>query len=64
MADTKRMDFFDDNGIGELVLDDDELVEADDEDNVSLDFGSGSDDDDISLTGVKPGDQGDDEPEF
>ena len=37
-ADSKTMDFFEDRGIGELVLDDDELAEADDEDNVSLDL--------------------------
>jgi len=39
-------------GIGQLVLEDDELAYGDDEDNVSLDFDS-SDADSVSLTGKK-----------
>lgn len=49
-----------DHGIGELVLDDVELMEADDEDNVSLEFEDT--DDSISLTGKKSGSE--DEAEF
>ena len=60
--DSKSMDFFEDRGIGELVLEDDELAEADDEDNVSLDLDQS--DDSISLTGKKSNDGSDNDPEF
>ena len=40
----------DDFGIGELVLDEDQEAEADDEDNVSLEY-LDTDDDSVSLTG-------------
>ena len=56
------MDFFEDRGIGELLLEDDELAEADDEDNVSLDLDQS--DDSISLTGKKSNDGSDNDPEF
>ena len=60
--DSKSMDFFEDRGIGELVMEDDELAEADDEDNVSLDLDQS--DDSISLTGKKSNDGSDNDPEF
>ena len=41
----------DEFGIGELVADESELAEADNEDNVSLDFDDT--DDSLSFTGVK-----------
>jgi hypothetical protein len=40
-----------DLGIGELVSDESELAEADDEDNVSLEF-CDTDEDSLSLTGA------------
>ena len=62
MMEAQTMDFAIDHGIGELVLEDDELNEADDEDNVSFDLDQSEDS--ISLTGKKSHAGSDDDPEF
>ena len=51
-----------DHGIGELALEEDELAEADDEDNISIELGDS--DDSLSLTGRKSNLGSDDDPEF